>query len=113
VSPELTGESSGNYSNALKPTLADSHPNQPTNSYSASHSNPLLGNHSSAGQPNSLGGLSDQARLVEGDTNRTPGGLWNHQSATEVEQNEFLRWLLEEPAAQTTLFDFNFDLGQN
>ena len=54
--------------------------------------------------------MGDQARFGDGDNMRNSVGLWN-QSTTEAEQNELLRWLLEEPAAQTTLLDYNFDIG--
>lgn len=54
--------------------------------------------------------LSQQGRPGDSDVTRVAAGLWN-QSTTEAEQNELLRWLLEEPAAQTTLLDYNFDMG--
>jgi hypothetical protein len=54
--------------------------------------------------------LGEQGRPGESDATRATAGLWN-QSTTEAEQNELLRWLLEEPAAQTTLLDYNFDIG--
>mgnify|MGYP006876513457 CR=1 FL=1 len=56
------------------------------------------------------GGLGEQGRFGDSDNMRTSAGLFN-QSTTEAEQNELLRWLLEEPAAQTTLLDYNFDIG--
>lgn len=95
--------------NVTRTALVNSHTNQPTNVLPTSHSNPLALGHQS-GSYLSFGSAGDPARPGDGDAGRTPGGLWN-QSTTEAEQNELLRWLLEEPAAQTTLFDFNFDVG--
>ena len=71
---------------------------------------PLLGQSAAFPPLYSGGAMSEQARFGDGDNMRTSVGLWN-QSASEAEQNELLRWLLEEPAAQTTLLDYNFDIG--
>ncbi|KAJ9109091.1 hypothetical protein QFC21_000419 [Naganishia friedmannii] len=107
VSPEPTVTKSGG-SPRKGPTLNSQNHNTMENS-PMNLADPFTGQQPILGHLFPFGSL-DQGRMTETDPNRISGGMvgsWNH-SATEAEQNELLRWLLEEPAAQTSLFDFNF-----
>jgi hypothetical protein len=105
VSPEVPVNISGEGSR--KGTTLDNQSNHATENYSVNLADPFIGQQQTLGHMSPFGSL-DQGRMSESDANRIHSGMigsWNH-SATEAEQNELLRWLLEEPAAQTTLFDF-------
>ncbi|GHJ85529.1 hypothetical protein NliqN6_1931 [Naganishia liquefaciens] len=109
VSPELQKTSAdGGTSWGFRPTAMQTH--QEMRNGSLGMQDPLMAQPATLAPLFPGGGLGEQGRFGDSDNMRTSAGLFN-QSTTEAEQNELLRWLLEEPAAQTTLLDYNFDIG--